>query len=172
IGANTVAFEDGSLAATAEIVVYDLATNTATRLTNDSVNDINPSVSADGNSVAWEKCLTGSTGCDIYVSHQTSPGVWSTTNISLSLPIDGEEVIPSISGDGRFVAFSSTIAGESDIFVWDGDTDTTYRFDLPGVQRSPAISGDGRSIIFESNETGAQYDIYVADNPLHDDFII
>ena len=37
---------------------------------------------------------------------------------------------------------------------------------------NPSISEDGKHIAFESNETGAQFDIYLAENPLHDDFIM
>ena len=175
IGSTTVAFEDRSFSANpleSEIVVYDLATNTTTRLTNDALRDVDPEVSEDGNAVVFQKTDLSGVNSDVYLSVQTFPGVWSTTNISATLPTNGEEVSPSVSNGGQFVTWSSNADGDFDIYVWDRDTNTTHQFDLPGVQRNPSISEDGKHIAFESNETGAQYDIYVAENPLHDDFIM
>ena len=174
IGSNLVGFEDRSLSGngTSEIVTYDLATNTATRLTNDALQDINPEISADGNHVVFQKTDTSGLNSDVYVSDQTSPGVFSTTNISATLPTNGEELTPSISGDGRFVTWSSTVSGDSDIYILDRDTNTTHQFDLPGDQINPSITEDGRHIAFESNQAAPEFDIYLADNPLHDDFIM
>ena len=81
-------------------------------------------------------------------------------------------VRPDISGDGRFVTWTSTIAGATDVYVLDRNDNTTYQFDIAGDQRNPSVTEDGKYISFESNETGAQYDIVLASNPLHDDFIM
>jgi Tol biopolymer transport system component len=42
---------------------------------------------------------------------------------------------------------------------------------MSGEARNASISEDGRYIAFEANP-GGQFDIYRADNPLHDDFIV
>ena len=63
-------------------MVYDLATNTTTRLTNDALRDVDPEVSEDGNAVVFQKTDLSGVNSDVYLSVQTFPGVWSTTNIS------------------------------------------------------------------------------------------
>jgi len=88
---------------------------------------------------------------------------------------------PSISADGRFVAFASEasnlVAGDSsdplsDIFLYDRTTDTTQKVTVGGNDdsRSPTISGDGRFIAFESRagnlvagDTNGSFDIFVYD---------
>ena len=80
IGGNLVAFEDRSFSVNpneSEIVVYDLSTGITTRLTNDALMDVNPSVSPTGNAVVFQKCQTNGLGCDIYVAVQTAPGVFT-----------------------------------------------------------------------------------------------
>jgi Tol biopolymer transport system component len=89
---------------------------------------------------------------------------------------------PSISADGRYVAFHSTatnlVSGDTnalpDIFVRDRQTGTTYLLsrDSAGGEGSaePAISGDGRYVTFNSDatnlvsgDTNGAYDIFVRD---------
>jgi Tol biopolymer transport system component len=93
---------------------------------------------------------------------------------------------PSISGDGRYVAFSSgatnLVAGDPnnrpDVFVHDRQTGTTTRVsvDSGGVQGngasdSPSISGNGRYVAFRSESTnfvpGGDFN-WVADVFVHD----
>ncbi len=81
---------------------------------------------------------------------------------------DGHSFSPSISADGRSVAFRShatdlvvsDINGSSDFFVRDRATGTTERVSLSsaGVQGdgdsfSPSISADGRYVAFRSHDT-------------------
>jgi Tol biopolymer transport system component len=95
---------------------------------------------------------------------------------------------PSISWDGRYVAFDSIatnlVAGDangtSDVFVHDRTTGTTSLVsvasgDLPGNawSSSPAISADGRYVAFQSvasdlvaNDTNGEMDIFVRDRLL------
>jgi Tol biopolymer transport system component len=92
---------------------------------------------------------------------------------------------PSISADGRFVAFttraSNFVPGDTpssrDIFVRDTLTNTTtlVSVDSAGNQgdrntQYPSISGDGRFVAFSSNssnlvpgDTNSRYDIFVRD---------
>lgn len=96
---------------------------------------------------------------------------------------------PSISGDGRYVAFDSAasnlVAGESnglrDIFVHDRQTGATGKTSLDGAgvqgngsSYTPSISGDGRFVAFLSVATnfvpGGDYngivDVFVHDTGL------
>jgi len=159
IGSQTVAFEDRSFSTNpleTEIVTYNLATNTATRLTNDSLRDTNPEVSADGNVIVFQKSATNGTGSDIWVSVQTSPGVFTTSALTGS---PGEDVDPTT--NGSVVAYASNRDGDFDIYFKPVGGGAETHIDLPGEQRNPSISGGG--IAFESNESGAQFDIYLYD---------
>jgi Tol biopolymer transport system component len=156
-----------------EIIVTEVASGTSIRVTDNSlqgtqVMDINPAISADGNFIAIQSCATTGTNCDIFLFDRVAN---SLTNVSAALA--GENVKPDISGDGRFVVFMNSNAGETDIYVWDReDNETAVVAPLPGGQRNPSISADGHYILFESfvsNETtGGQYDVYRAENPLYD----
>jgi Tol biopolymer transport system component len=98
---------------------------------------------------------------------------------------DGDSLLPSISEDGRYIAFSSIADnlvpgdtnGVTDIFVRDRLTGTTERvsLDSAGVQgngwsSSPSISGDGRYVAFQSEasnlvvgDTNGATDIFLRD---------
>jgi Tol biopolymer transport system component len=75
-------------------------------------------------------------------------------------------VLPSISGDGRFVAFQSSASdlvdgdhnGVTDIYVRDMEARVTIRAsvdpagdDANGASHHPAISADGRYVVFDSS---------------------
>ena len=92
---------------------------------------------------------------------------------------------PSISADGRYVAFHSDatnlVAGDtngaSDIFVRDRQAGTTTRVSVSSAESqgnddsyNPSISADGRSVAFQSdasnlvaNDTNGTSDIFVRD---------
>ncbi|MPV87013.1 TolB family protein [Ostreibacterium oceani] len=133
-----------------------------------------PSISADGRYVAFHSGATnlvaGDTNgnLDIFV-HDTQTGV--TTRVSVdSSGVEGDDYsqIPSISADGRYVAFYSDATnlvtgdtnGAQDIFVHDTQTGVTTRFsvdsnDLESNNGSynPSISADGRYVAFDSFAT-------------------
>ena len=102
------------------------------------------------------------------------------------LQSDGDSFSPSISGDGRYVAFKSKASnlvdndtnGKPDIFVHDRQTGLTERVNVDssdgqttgGNSDWPDISGDGRYVAFRSaasnlvdNDTNGQPDIFVHD---------
>ena len=83
-------------------------------------------------------------------------------------PGNGTSNTPSISGDGRFVAFTSESTnlvpddtnGVTDVFMHDTQTGVTTRVsvNIDGQQAnagsvSPSISGDGRFVVFSSRAT-------------------
>jgi Tol biopolymer transport system component len=108
----------------------------------------------------------------VSVSSDGSEGNWSSFN-------------PTISADGRYVAFSSVASNlvngdtneSDDIFVHDRQTDATVRVSVStnGTQGNsnsmyPSISEDGRFVAFESiannlvsGDTNGSWDVFVYD---------
>ncbi len=82
---------------------------------------------------------------------------------------DGSSTFPSISDDGRYIAFASAATnllplgvdtnGQQDIFVYDTLLQVTERLNVQtgqqanGFSSQPSISGDGRYVIFQSAAT-------------------
>ncbi|UNU23583.1 calcium-binding protein [Microcoleus vaginatus] len=180
-----------------DIFVRDLLTNTTTRVSVDSAgnpgNDssYDPSISADGRFVAFQSDATNlvpgdtNNNNDIFVRDLSTN---TTTRVSVgSAGNQGNDFSgnPSISGDGRFVTFSSSATNlvpgdtnnEEDIFVRDLSTNTTT---LVSVSSSgdrandysdfASISANGRFVAFRSwatnlvpGDTNNERDIFVRD---------
>jgi hypothetical protein len=148
-------------------------------------------MSADGRLVAFESrasnLVPGDTNgsADIFV-HDLQTGSTELDSLSSTgLQGNGASWYPSLSADGRFVAFTSNSSnlvpgdanGAFDTFVRDRFTGLTERVsvttngteaDLGGY--TPAISGDGRFVAFESDatnlvqgDTNSSWDIFVHD---------
>jgi Tol biopolymer transport system component len=150
-----------------------------------------PRISADGRFVAF---LSGATNLvpgdtngapDVFV-HDTQSGVTTRVSVSTSgAQANGLAYAPSISGDGRYIAFHSAatnlVSGDTnnswDVFVHDRASGSTTRVSLTpsGAQASghcaqPALSADGRFVAFHSNalnlvagDTNGVWDIFVRD---------
>lgn len=150
-----------------------------------------PRISADGRFVVF---LSGATNLvsgdtngspDVFV-HDTQTGATTRVSVSTSgVQANGLSYAPSISGDGRFVAFhsaaSNLVSGDTnsswDVFVHDRASGQTTRVSLThsGAQASghcaqPALSADGRFVAFHSNasnlvagDTNGVWDIFVRD---------
>lgn len=190
---------------TRDVFVRDTQTGTTTRVNvnisggeGDYPSDYG-SVSADGRYVAFQSYATnlvsGDTNnvTDIFVRDTIAE---TTTRVNINS--SGEQAYggysgswgPSISADGRYVAFSSDsstlVSGdtndEADVFVHDTYTRSIRRVSVnnSGGQgsgygnyegsRAASISGDGRYVAFESfatnlvnNDTNAAQDIFVHD---------
>jgi Tol biopolymer transport system component len=147
------------------------------------------SISADGTVVAFSSSATNlvtsdTNGCDDVFVHDRLTGVTERASISSSgAEGDGASYRPSLSADGRFVAFESQaqnlVAGLAggilDVFVHDRQTGTTecVSIDPAGAvgnfNAEPSLSADGRFVAFMS--TGALtagdgndlVDVYVRD---------
>jgi Tol biopolymer transport system component len=92
----------------------------------------------------------------------------------------GEAKLPSISKDGRYIAFESSmrnlVANDTnnaqDIFVYDQQTATTERVSLTssgqefpsGYATTPVISADGRYVVFNSNARMVPSDVNSIDD--------
>ena len=154
-------------------------------------NSIAPAISKDGRYVAFysdaSNLVAGDTNRarDVFV-HDRQTG--ETTRVSVAQDgsqANGESFAPAISGDGRYVVFSSSasnlVAGDTnnanDIFVRDRVANTTTRLSLAlgGAEPNagsyaPAISADGNVVAYESDATNlvsgdanGQRDVFVYD---------
>jgi len=150
-----------------------------------------PSLSSDGRYVAFDSMagnlVTGDTNgySDIFV-HDRQTGL--TQRVSLTsggVQGNNHSYRPSISSDGRYVAFDSLASnlvtgdtnGYSDIFVHDRQTGLTQRVSLTsgGAQGNnhsyrPSVSSDGRYVTFYtmatnlvSGDTNSASDVFVYD---------
>jgi Tol biopolymer transport system component len=185
-----------------DIFVRDTLTNTTTRVSVDSAgnqanyNSYNPSISADGRFVAFNSVASNivpgdaNNSFDIFVRDTLTN---TTTGVSVDSAGNPGNIMsgsPSISADGRFVAFTSNasnlVPGDTNrerdlvgrhIFVRDTLTNTTtlVSVDSAGNQAnsdssSPSISADGQFVAFNSNasnlvpgDTNNSNDIFVVD---------
>jgi Tol biopolymer transport system component len=188
----------GDTNAAYDTFVRDTVTGTTTRVsvTSDGTQAISasyyPSISADGRYVAFHSyasnLVSGDTNNseDVFV-RDTVAG--TTTRLSVSS--DGKQgnrksdtiSAPSISADGRYVAFgsfaSNLVAGDTnglyDVFVRDTVAGTTTRVSIAsagtqgnGYSRDPSVCADGRAVAFDSyasnlvpGDTNGSYDIFL-----------
>lgn len=156
-----------------DIFVHDMQTGITTRASVDTSGiggdgtEGSHSISADGRYVAYESW--GAIGGEEIFVHDMQTGITTRASVD-SNGFEGNDVswLPSISANGRYVAFSSDatnlVAGDtnnlSDIFVHDMQTGITtlVSVDSNGVQGngdvySSSISGDGRYVAFMSYST-------------------
>lgn len=160
ISENLVAFEDysaqmdGGFEFPAEITVFNLLTGALTQLTNDALFDRNPSISATGNVVTWEKCETSSTGCDVYAAVQTAPGEFTTTALTGT---GAEDLFPVTNGE--IVAYASTRNGETDLYFQPASGGVETRLAVPGQEMLLNIAGDW--LVFRSIVSPEQADIFL-----------
>jgi Tol biopolymer transport system component len=151
----------------------------------------NPMLSADGRFTVFESfasnLVTGDTNSvrDVFV-HDRGSGATERASVDSAGAQQGlASWFPSISADGRYVAFTSAgpgfVAGDTnsatDIFVRDRASGTTERVSLStsGAQGdhqsvTSSLSADGRFVAFDSfatnlvaGDTNASWDIFVRD---------
>ncbi|MEK6274485.1 MAG: PASTA domain-containing protein [Actinomycetota bacterium] len=160
-----------------DVFLHDHLTGETTRMSVDSsgvegnADSFAPSISGDGRFVAFSSAASNlvagdANGAnDIFVRDRQTP---MTTRVSVALggaEANGGNYGPSISADGRYVAFvsdaSNLVPDDTnairDVFVFDRQTATTTRasVDSAGVQANvdtftPALSADGRFVAFTS----------------------
>jgi Tol biopolymer transport system component len=136
----------------------------------------NPALAGDGAAVAFQSDATNLVTADTNVATDVflrDPQTGATTRESVSstgVEGNGPSEYPTVSADGRYVAFVSAATnlvpgdtnGVADVFVRDRLTGTTTlvsvsssgaQGDGPVAQEPPAISPDGRYIAFSSAAT-------------------
>ncbi len=178
-----------------DVFVRDRQAGTTERVSVDSLGmqanerSFDPSISADGRFVAFfspaSNLVPNDTNgwYDVFVHDQQT----GTTEL-VSVDSSGNQgnslsQFPSISADGRFVAFhayaSNLVPNDTnrklDVFVHDRQTGTTERVSVNssgnqayGFSHTASISADGRFVAFESrasglveNDTKGNYDVFV-----------
>jgi hypothetical protein len=156
IGGNIVAFEDRSSSIVApQIAIYDLSTGTVTPITNDSLTNLWPNVSPDGNAVVWDKCQANGVNCTAYAAVQTTPGVFTTRALT---EVSSRGHFPFTNGE--IAVYVSDRSGENDIYYQTLAGGAEVHLAIPGDQRWARLSGD--LISFESQDQNG-YDIFVYD---------
>ena len=148
----------------------------------------NPAISADGTTVVFESAATDLLQSDepndvsVYLMRPSSSERARLNVSGASEPRAGQSVSPSISANGRYIAFMSkadltcrdapTCLPEpqdrnrvADVYVRDALTNTTIRVsrshtgqDTNGASYNPAISGDGRYVVFVSEASNLTRD--------------
>jgi hypothetical protein len=180
-----------------DIFVRDLVAGTTIRASTDSdgnqADDFSeaPSISGDGRYVAFvshaKNLVADDTDyyADIFLKDLVDGTTIRVSTDSSGTAAGGACAAPSISGDGRYVAFQSIAAnltsgdtnGKVDIFVKDleSGTVTIASSDSSGSPANSysydaAISGDGRYVAFRSNasnlvadDTNYVFDVFVKD---------
>ena len=179
-----------------DVFVHDRQTGQTTRvsLASDSTqgngDSYSPSISADGRYVAFRSSasnlVSGDTNgtSDIFVHDRQGGGTTRVSVASDGTQGNGDSYSPSISADGRYVAFmsaaSNLVSGDtccSDIFVHDRQSGQTTRVSVAsdGAQGNnhswyPSISADGRYVAFHSyasnlvsGDTNSAPDVFVHD---------
>ncbi len=180
-----------------DVYLRDLQANQTSRVSVSSsgepANDhsTTASLSADGRFVAfgsWARNLVAgdsNNAHDIFVRDRQTSQTARVSVASGGAQGDRESLAPSISADGRLVAFhspaSTLVTGDSngvaDVFVHDRQTGQTTRVSLSsggaqgnGRSDTPSLSGDGRWVAFESeasnlvsDDTNGAQDIFLHD---------
>lgn len=171
---------DGDSNGVHDIFVHDRKTGTTTRVsvhsdgTQGNGPSFNPSISASGRFVAFtsnaSNLVDGDTNnaYDVFVHDRKTRGTTRVSTVSAALQSNADSSAPSISANGRFVAFESPasdlVNGDSngvyDAFVHDRKTGLTRRvsMDSDGTQANgnafgPRLSGNGRFAAFSSTAT-------------------
>jgi Tol biopolymer transport system component len=169
----------------------ELVSLTATGTLGD-LYSVHPSISADGRYVAFESMATTFVPTDVngvpdvFVKDRVTAALILVSARPDGIPGNGSSYHPSISGDGRFVAFESNASdlgppgtgnGGTHAFVRDLATNTTTVVSLtllgaPSLYMAdnPRISYDGRFVVFESlapdlviGDTNASSDVFLFD---------
>jgi Tol biopolymer transport system component len=176
-------------ALTLKSVTRESVTNGGTQGNGDSTF---PVVSADGRFIAFESAagnfVAGDTNgnFDIFVKDRQTGAITRVSTSPTEAQANGNSFTPSISGDGRFIAFQSFATNllpntsncivNGCIFVKDRTTGALTRVDVAtagqpnGATSNPNISGNGRFVAFQSAATNlvsgdvnGHIDIFVRD---------
>ncbi|SFJ71179.1 cadherin domain-containing protein [Planctomicrobium piriforme] len=180
-----------------DVFMKDMQTGITTRVSVDSAGNqsnaysVQATISDDGRFVAFfsaaNNLVSGdvNNAGDIFVHDLVTGETRLVSTASDGSAGNFESVEPTLSGDGRLVAFRSTannlVPGDTnavpDVFVKDLQTGVTTRVSVSsaGVQsnnlsQTPTLSGDGRSVVFYSysdilvpGDTNSAADIFVRD---------
>ena len=167
----------GDSASTWDVFLYDVASDTLECISVNAAGDfgnddsVNIHVSGDGSIVTFESQSTNLDAANsdryanIFVLDRDTGDLQAIAGDGTP---DGAEAAtrPAISNDGRYIAYTTSLAGysetsssnEADVYIYDRVNATTVCVTaasdgtpLDAVSAFPAISGDGSAIVFLSN---------------------
>lgn len=150
-----------------DVFVHDMQSGVTERVSVDSNgveavfgDSLQPSISVDGRYVAFESAATNlvagdSNGvADVFV-HDRQTGITERVSVdSAALQANGASTEPSITGGGRWIAFTSTadnlVPGDlnqsTDVFVHDRQLGTTVRASVDALGQEGATGSRGASL--------------------------
>ncbi|HEV2104115.1 MAG TPA: hypothetical protein VGU27_00190 [Candidatus Eisenbacteria bacterium] len=119
-------------------------------------NDEAPAPNLDGTRIAFQSDRSGDGHWHVYVWDRGAGGLLATPG----LVSDSNEVEPSLTPDGRWLAFASNRAGGAggfDVYLYDLQADTLVA--LPTLntaadERHPALSSEAVHVVFQSPRAG------------------
>lgn len=183
----------------ADVFVRDTVNNTTTRVSiatsgiEGNSDSFGPALSDDGRFVAFasnaSNLVAGASGTQVYLRDRTNGTTTLVSRNTVANAGNGVSKGPAVSGDGRFVAFTSTstdlVAADTnahtDVFVRDMLLGTTLRASVrtTGLQgndespTTPGITSDGRYVVFTSlssnlvsGDANGTWDVFVFDRTL------
>jgi hypothetical protein len=151
-----------------DVVLYDRSTSSEVPLPglNSGYDDAAPSITPDGRFIAFVTARSGDANWeDVLLYDRSTSSLVPLPGLNTNGPGGFHEGNPSISADGRYIAFTSNRSGVMDIFLYDRSTSSLVP--LPGLNdpaydHDPSISADGRFIAFFSARGGVER-IYLYD---------
>ncbi|MCZ6674745.1 MAG: hypothetical protein O7C75_17590, partial [Verrucomicrobia bacterium] len=187
-----------------EVFVHDTETRETKQVsaaedgTDSNGNNWNPDISADGRWVAFSSSATNLENAfpdinwDVYVKNLETGAIELVSKSTMNARGDDDSMDPSISSDGRFIAFETDAQslqfdelpytkldrnGFRDIYVHDRQSGETNRVSIAsdltegdGDSTDASISADGRYVAFKSeatnlvaSDTNGLWDIFVHD---------
>lgn len=173
--ADTLVPEDNN--GTGDVFIRDLVTRVTRKLSvagnaqQTESPSFGPDISADGSSVAFEsfssRLVPGDTNgaLDVFVANVATGAIDRVSLATDGAQADERSYSPSISADGRIVAFSSFAGnlvsddtnGLLDVFLRRRDQQTTTRLSVgpdgaqgDGLSFAPIVSADGALVVFSS----------------------
>jgi len=146
IGGQTVAWMDFGFndLFLSEIVVYDLASGTTTRLTDDSYYDVDPNISPDGTLIVWSKCSVYLSDCHTWQAAFNGSD-WDVAPLAGS----GNQIHPAT--DGQYIVYYGDYDNNTqdrNIFWQQRGINEEHELALPGTQRNPSVNGG--LVVFEN----------------------
>lgn len=143
-----IAFVQGDRRGNTDIMVLDLATGHARRLTDGSGINTEPSWNPDGTQLAFTSDREG--GPQVYLMQSDGSNLRRLTNEGTY------NASPAWSPNGAMVAYVSRFEGKFDLFIYKLGEGKSYQI-TTGVNtsESPAWSPDERQLVFTSNRFGS-----------------
>ncbi len=161
-----IAFQRTTPGGDEDVVLYDRSTSSEVPLPglNSGYDDAGPSLTPDGRFIAFVTARSGDANYeDVLLYDRSTSSLVPLPGLNTNGPGGFHEGSPSISADGRLIAFRSNRSGGGAMYhVFLYDRSTSSLVPLPGlndpafVDDHPSISADGQFIAFYSTRGGVE----------------